>query len=527
MQPLSGQSAEPIELRPLLFVIEDDEVLRTETVLLLEDRGYDVVDCADAQAALDRLHTGAVPDLILLDLILPVMDGWEFRVQQKRVAEWADIPVITMSADRTVKMGAIDAQVHLTKPFESEHLLKAVDEQLHTVERKRLEQRSRRRAQLGLLGRMAASVAYETDNPITFVLSSLELAQKQCKELEARLPSADAFSLVGIRQLLTRGARGAEHIASMAQRMSVFAAADADELRAVDVAEVIDATLQLVRNELRGICRVERELSNLPTITTYPGKLALALLNLFLTALQSMRAVSDRHHVLRVAVSAAVSNTLTISISDTGSGLGSHVLSLSSGVEPFSSNRARLTEVSTELALSCELVRELGGLLKAENNSSAGSLFEIILPVQTSSTGKRRAMVGSAPSPVADRARPRILLVAGDPMICRLLVSLLARAYEVVTITQPAIALVRLLGEEWFDVILCDLLLPERKEMPWYERTILENPALEKRFIFMADEPLPGSVRSIRSAARRPVLRKPFQYDELVDMIEALLSTKH
>ena len=63
--------------------------------------------------------------------------------------------------------------------------------------------------------------------------------------------------------------------------------------------------------------------------------------------------------------------------------------------------------------------------------------------------------------------------------------------------------------------------------MPWYERTVLDNPALEKRFIFMTDDLLPGSVRSLPSGARTPVLSKPFQYDELVDTIEALLSTKH
>jgi CheY-like chemotaxis protein len=158
MQPLTTHLVEPLELRPLLFVVDDDELLRSETVLLLEDRGFDVVDCADAAAALERLKTGAVPDLILLDLFMPVMDGWEFRVQQKLVAEWADIPVITMSADRTVKAGAIDTQAHLTKPFESEHLLAAVDEQLHTAERKHDELRTRHRAQLSALGRMAASV---------------------------------------------------------------------------------------------------------------------------------------------------------------------------------------------------------------------------------------------------------------------------------------------------------------------------------------------------------------------------------
>jgi CheY-like chemotaxis protein len=512
------------------LVVEDDESLRSETVLLLEDRGYDVVDCPDAQAALEQLETGAVPDLILLDLFMPVMDGWEFRVQQKRVAEWAAIPVITMSADRTVKAGAIDTQAHLTKPFESALLLAAVDEQLHTAERKHDELRAGRRARLRALGKMAASVAYESENPITFVLTSLELAQQQCKELEARLSGADAFSLIGVRQLLSRSVRGAEHIAWMARRMSVFAEADGDEARAVDVAEVVDASLQLVRNELRDVCRVERELANLATITSHPGKLALVLVNLFLSALESMRGVHDREHVLRVVVSTSVSNNaVMIAIADTGSDVDADALNRA--IELYFSHRKGLTRIGTELAVSCELLRELGGLLKVENNAVAGSLVKVILPVRISS-----GMLKAAPTPLpgqpdqlgpGDQRRARVLLVAEDPMISRLLVSLLGRAYDVIAIAQPDVALLRLLGKEWFDVVLCDLLMPGVSGIALYERTILVRPDLEQRFIFMADETYHESESESLGGGSKPVLKKPFQHDELFDMIEALLSTKH
>jgi CheY-like chemotaxis protein len=528
MQLRSRQSAEASKLRPLLFVIEDDEALRTETVLLLEDRGYDVVDCADAKAALDRLKTGAVPDLILLDLIMPVMDGFEFRVQQKQVAEWVAIPVITMSGDRTVEASALDTQVHLTKPFELANLLKAVDEQLHTLERTHLHQRSRHRAQLSALARMAASVACETDNPITFVLGTLELAQKQCRELEARLSGAEAFSLVGIRQLLARGTRGAEHITSLARRISVFATLDASEVLGVDVAEVIDASLTLLRNELRSLCLVERDLPELPTITTQPGKLALLLLNLFLTALESMRAVPGRSHRLRIGASTSV-GTVTISISDTGKcrGRGIEAAVLSSADEPISSHRDRLTGLTPELALSCELVRELGGVLNAKNNTGDGSMFEVTLPLDANSADRACTVGRSASIQLAGRPRPRILLVATDPVICRLLVSLLARAYEVVAVTKPALALLRLRGQETFDVVLCEWLMPAISGITLYERAVHHHPTLEHRFIFMADDPYSGSVDTMSSGVRNPLLRKPFQYDELVDMIEALLSTKH
>src|SRR5689334_5369284 len=76
----------------VVMLVDDDDLFREATTLVLEKHGYRVEPCCDALEALARLAGGVAPDVIVLDLLMPHMDGWEFRVQQQREPKWASIP---------------------------------------------------------------------------------------------------------------------------------------------------------------------------------------------------------------------------------------------------------------------------------------------------------------------------------------------------------------------------------------------------------------------------------------------------
>jgi CheY-like chemotaxis protein len=112
-----------------ILLVEDDHALRETLADVLSDQGYDV-DCAcNGQEALERLGHELRPDLILLDLIMPVMDGWAFRDAQRRSPELAGIPMVILSASfppdspRVREMGA---QVVLAKPIGLDRLIGAL-----------------------------------------------------------------------------------------------------------------------------------------------------------------------------------------------------------------------------------------------------------------------------------------------------------------------------------------------------------------------------------------------------------------
>src|SRR3979409_32303 len=102
--------------RRRIAVIEDDDDARHMLRQLLSMEGYEVRAFRDAADALRVLRVGPAPDLILLDLRMPGMDGWQFRVEQKGDRVLASVPVIALSADGSSQARAIGVDVFLEKP---------------------------------------------------------------------------------------------------------------------------------------------------------------------------------------------------------------------------------------------------------------------------------------------------------------------------------------------------------------------------------------------------------------------------
>lgn len=110
-----------------ILVVDDDPDIRDSLREVLEDEGYEVASVGNGQEALDHLKAASPrPCVILLDLMMPVMDGWQFRREQKLDPEIADIPliVITATGNRPV---LIDAAELVMKPLDLRRLFEAVE----------------------------------------------------------------------------------------------------------------------------------------------------------------------------------------------------------------------------------------------------------------------------------------------------------------------------------------------------------------------------------------------------------------
>lgn len=88
-----------MEIKKKILVVEDDRDIRESMVELLEYENFEVISATNGKAGIDLLRSGVKPDLILLDLMMPVMDGFQFRVEQIKSPELSQIPVIIMTAD--------------------------------------------------------------------------------------------------------------------------------------------------------------------------------------------------------------------------------------------------------------------------------------------------------------------------------------------------------------------------------------------------------------------------------------------
>jgi CheY-like chemotaxis protein len=107
-----------------LLLVEDDELLRGAIKRVLEWEGYRVACAGDGREALDYLRAGGRPSLILLDVMLPVLDGWRFRQEQQRDRDLAAVPVVIVSALEAADCP--DGVAYVRKPFAPQELLEAV-----------------------------------------------------------------------------------------------------------------------------------------------------------------------------------------------------------------------------------------------------------------------------------------------------------------------------------------------------------------------------------------------------------------
>ncbi len=113
-----------------ILVVDDDAALRNTLVEILEEEGYRATAASNGMEALEVLRTSqAPPAVILLDMMMPVMDGWAFRAEQRRDPSLSEIPVVIFSAQGNVKEMAsqVSASAYLKKPLLLKELLDMID----------------------------------------------------------------------------------------------------------------------------------------------------------------------------------------------------------------------------------------------------------------------------------------------------------------------------------------------------------------------------------------------------------------
>lgn len=111
-----------------IMIVEDNQEIREALMEVLDEEGYQSIGVAHGEEALAQLRAGTYPHLILLDLMMPVMDGWQFRAEQQRDPALARIPVVVLTADGAAEAKArqLGATGHLHKPVHIEQLLATI-----------------------------------------------------------------------------------------------------------------------------------------------------------------------------------------------------------------------------------------------------------------------------------------------------------------------------------------------------------------------------------------------------------------
>lgn len=498
-----------------VMVVDDDRNAREAMGLLLESAGYGVRLCEGAVAALDGLRDAPLPDLIVLDLIMPEMTGWEFRIEQKKQPLWASIPVLAMSGDHSPQAEAVDATAYLGKPAQEVDFLEAVGRLAKQLQDNRALARAGELQRLISLGSLIGGIAHEINNPLAFIDGSLELLQRQLVGLIDPSGPSERLAVASAMRALERAKVGVERIADVVRCVSLFASADQTTDAPLDVHEVLESSLQVAENEVRHSAMVERDYQAMPLAHGNPAKLGQVFLNVILNAVRAIRATSQSEQLISVKTR-ALPGWLVVTISDTATVLDAAQKAL---FDPLTSVSEARLGLHFGLAVSREIVQAMGGLIEVRSNHPRGASFCIELPSWSS-----EALAPPATKRLLVRPRGRvcIMVVDDDPLMCEVLAAMLASDYEVVAFTSPRAALAAMLEGD-AELILCDVMMPDLSGIDLYERLARERPELIDRFIFLTGGAFTERARIFLRRIDRPVIAKPFTRHQLFEVIQQTL----
>ncbi|MDY6936853.1 MAG: response regulator [Cyanobacteriota bacterium] len=432
-----------IDSQSIILIVDDTPTNLEVLSNALTEENYQVAVAIDGESAIDQIRYKP-PDLILLDVMMPGINGFETCIRLKSDPSTRDIPIIFMTAlpdsvdkVRGLKLGAVD---YITKPFQKEEVLARVRVhlQLYNLTRnleRRVEERTLelsatlhrlQQAQVQLvqsekmssLGQMVAGIAHEINNPVNFIHGNLAHARdyigdllefvKVCQlrsqeldpemtqlmeELELDFIQDDLPKLVASMQV------GTERIQGIVKSLRNFSRLDEAERKAVDIHEGIESTLVILGNRLKGKgdrpkIKILKQYGKLPLVECYCGQLNQVFMNILSNAIDSLEESFDRktkaqNYKIKSYDPAILIRTqvldrdwVEIRFIDNGVGIPKEIQSRL--FDPFFTTKPVGKGTGMGLSISYQIVTEKhGGKLECISTPDGGTEFVILLPVRS------------------------------------------------------------------------------------------------------------------------------------------------
>ena len=381
------------------------------------------------------------------------------------------------------------------------------------TEQRKLQEQLVTSDRMAAVGTLAASVAHEINNSLAGVLANLQLA------IEATRAPGDVpgpARVEDLREGLRDALEAGERVRSIAGDLRIFSRPRETSTGPVDVGAVVESALRMAWNEIRHRARVVRDYQPVPKVEGNESRLGQVFLNLVVNAAQAMEEGDAERNVIGVATRMAGARVL-VEVRDTGSGMPPEVLRRL--FTPFFTTKP--VGIGTGLGLSiCHgIVTAMGGEIAVESAVGSGSVFRVLLPAA-------RAEIPARPperARVAAPRRARVLVVDDEAIIGKVVSRVLAREHDVTIETDAHKALDRLARGEPFDVILCDLLMPEVTGMDLHAEISRLHPEQAENFIFMTGGAFTPKARAFLDEIRGVWIEKPFDVADLKNLVNGHL----
>ena len=391
--------------RSIILIVDDNQTNLDVLFELLKNYGFKVLVAQDGESAIEQIQY-IHPDLILLDIMMPGIDGFETCHRLKSDPPTQDIPIIFMSAlSATVdkvkgfQTGAVD---YITKPFQHEEVLSRIQTHLTIGSlQKKLEQKNAELAHLNqnlerlveqkskqlieqektaIIGRLTQGMVHNLKSPLQVMQTSVDL-------IETKATKINDYSFFSYTKYILQAITKVNQI--MDTLMVKSRKEQKQDLQAVNINELVQREIQLLegnlyfKNKIKKKYFYDENIANIPLIYSYISQVFYNLVN------NAMDAMWDKKIRELTIVTRQDESKIYMDIADTGCGIAPE--DLSKIFDPFYTSKPPKGEEQKEgeptgtglgLYTCIELLKPFNGQIGISSNLGKGSIFTVVLPKQ-------------------------------------------------------------------------------------------------------------------------------------------------
>jgi two-component system NtrC family sensor kinase len=510
-----------------ILIVDDEPVNVRLLERVLATAGYRSVEgITDPREALAR-YRALQPDLVLLDLMMPHLDGIAVLGQLKAEMGEDYRPVLVLTADvtldarrRALEAGATD---FLTKPFEQVEVLLRIGNMLETrrlygaleAHNRSLEQMVRERTErllqsekIATMGSLLAGVAHELNNPLAVLSGHVQLLRETAGDPEIAVRTDKILD-------------AADRCVRIVRNFLALARQRPPERGRVHVKEVARGAVELLGYQLRtaGIDVTMGIPDGLPAVWADRHQLHQVLVNLVGNAQQAMRHHAGRRAVEIAARHDAARGRVRLEVADTGPGMPPEVRARI--FEPFFTTKPVGEGTGLGLSLCRSMIEEHGGTIDVASEPGQGARFLIELPVATERDLAAAEAVGEIPAPVGRKA---VLVVDDEEEVASVLAETLTRDGHTAQIAPNGAVALELLRVRRFDLIISDTKMPVLDGETFYEDLMRDFPDMRARIVFLTGDVLSREKREFLERTGAPFLAKPFELGDIRAVVRRVLA---
>lgn len=380
---------------------------------------------------------------------------------------------------------------------------------------------------MATLGRVAAGLAHELNNPLAHLIGSLDLARERLPAARQVLERARAWHtdateaalagqsvLAGVDQtlveiaahlgalhgVLNEAAEGARRVRAVMDDFRSLSMPTSAVARPIDVRSAVRSALRLSAHQLQHVAQVTENLAAAPTVLADEARLCQALVYLLVDVAAHLAALQFTSADLSVNVYASQSQVFI----DIGGPMAGSIDTLARPPEPNQPSQTR-----AGVHVCAEILRGYGGVLAGWQQGARRGL-SARLPA-----GALRGTAVAAAQPDGAALRGRVCVIDDDMLVAQVLQRLLTPHHDVAVFTDSIRAMEALIGGAGFDVVLCDAMMPGASGLEVYERVAAAAPHMAARFVFITGGAYLEQGDYSLVATGRPCLPKPFDVDNI------------